>query len=94
MRKLNARGLPLPDDVQHLCANTAGAPLASADFYYAQPGPVAVFIDEPVHTQDYVRAGDGERRARLKDAGYSVVEIQYDAIEQGLDKLVRRLGVI
>jgi hypothetical protein len=93
LRELSGRGLPLPDDVQHLCTDSAGAPLARADFFYAQPGSVVVFIDGPDHDQDYVRSGDSGHRRRLKDAGYSVIAIRYDAIEQGLERLARRLGV-
>lgn len=87
-----ARGLPLPTAAQYTCLDQTGAPVASADFYYAGQ-QLAVLVDGPAHDQDYVHAGDVNRRTRLRAAGYSVVSIRFDAIGEGLAQLAERLGV-
>lgn len=93
LRQLIAHDLPLPTAAQYLCLDQAGAPIASADFYYAGQ-QLAVLVDGPAHEQDYVSAGDVNRRARLRAAGYSVVSIRFDAIGEGLVQLAERLGVV
>ncbi len=92
LHALAAGGLPLPDEAQHLCQDNAGAPVASADFYYAEQR-LAVLVDGPPHAQDYVQAGDQQRRFKLKSVGYSVLVIKHDALEDGLRQLAERLGV-
>jgi hypothetical protein len=92
LRAIHAGGLPLPDEAQYLCTDSSGAPIASADFYFAEQR-LAVLVDGPPHAQDYAQAGDGERRAHLKRAGYSVLEIAHDAVGAGLRKLAERLNV-
>jgi very-short-patch-repair endonuclease len=91
LRAIYLGGLPLPDDAQHLCADSSGAPIASADFYYAEQR-LAVLVDGPAHQQDYAQASDAERRTRLKSAGYSVLPIAHDALVAGLRKLAERLN--
>jgi len=92
LREMYAHGLSLPSDAQHLCTDAQGAPIASADFFYANHA-LAILVDGPAHAQDYVRVGDDERRARLKNAGYSVMVIHHNAIVPGLERLAQRLGV-
>lgn len=92
LRALYTGGLPLPDDAQHLCTESSGAPVASADFYYAEQR-LAVLVDGPPHAQDYVQMGDQNRRTKLKSAGYSVLVIAHDAIGDGLKQLAQWLNV-
>lgn len=92
LRQLAARGVPLPSAVQYTCLASDGTPVASADLYYAERQQ-AVLVDGPAHAEDYVRAGDIDRRTRLKHAGYGVQIIRYDQIEIGLVELAQRLGV-
>jgi hypothetical protein len=92
LRALYAGGLPLPDAAQHLCTTSSGAPVASADFYYAERR-LAVLVDGPPHAQDYVQAADQNRRIKLKSAGYSVLVITHDTIGDGLKQLALWLDV-
>ena len=89
--RMRARGYPAPPD-GHKTIAIDGAPTASADLYYPERR-ICVFCDGSPHDKDYVAAADEEKRRKLKAAGYIIVTIRYDAIEEGLDELGRRLGI-
>jgi len=73
---LDRLGLRLPDRAQvHVAA--AGA---RPDFVYDLPtGPVAVFVDGPVHDHDTQAARDATAEDRLLDAGWDVIRFRHDA---------------
>jgi superfamily II DNA/RNA helicase len=72
---LDAHGLRLPDRAQ-VSVNEASA---RPDLIYdLKTGPVAVFIDGPVHDQPRIAERDTEAEERLIDAGWAVVRVRYD----------------
>jgi hypothetical protein len=73
---LDGHGLRLPDRAQ---VDVRGA-LARPDFVYDLPsGPVAVFIDGPVHDAETQAARDSAAAERLRDGGWDVVRVGHDA---------------
>jgi hypothetical protein len=72
---LYTQGLRLPDRAQVLVR----AASARADFVYDLPsGPVAVFVDGPVHDASTQAARDRTAADRLADGGWDVVRFSYD----------------
>lgn len=72
---LDTAGLRLPDRAQV----TVDAAKARPDFIYDLPtGPVAVFVDGPVHDTEHQRERDLDASDRLVDAGWSVVRVRYN----------------
>lgn len=65
----------------------AGAPVASADFYYER-GRVVFFVGGSPHYLDYVQSADERKRRQLKALGYRVVVVEAAAIEKGLNDRV------
>jgi hypothetical protein len=71
---LAERGLRLPDRAQV----DVGAASARPDFVYDLPsGPVAIFIDGPVHDGPTQTAKDSAAAERLCDGGWDVVRVGY-----------------
>jgi hypothetical protein len=65
----------LPTEAQPLVETASARP----DFAYHTPqGPVAVFLDGPVHDGDRQRAKDALAEERLQDLGWLTVRIRYD----------------
>ena len=72
---LKEHGLRLPDETQTFEA----AALARPDFIYRfSNGPVAVFLDGPVHDDAVVAQRDSEAQERLYDQGWDVVRFRHD----------------
>jgi hypothetical protein len=72
---IDAQGLRLPDRAQVLVEAARARP----DFVYDLPsGPVAVFVDGPVHDSSIQAARDGAATERLIDGGWDVVRVAYD----------------
>ncbi|MGQ0464797.1 MAG: DEAD/DEAH box helicase [Sporichthyaceae bacterium] len=73
---LGERGLRLPDRAQVTVEEAKARP----DLVYdLSTGPVAVFVDGPVHDQPRQAQRDGEAQERLEDAGWFVVRVLHDA---------------
>ena len=90
LQAIRDRRLPLPDQAQAILRDKAGAPIASADFYYER-GRVVVFVDGSPHYLDYVQSADERKRRQLKALGYRVVVIEAAAMEKGLHELAERV---
>lgn len=72
---LYSEGLRLPDRAQVFVQAASAKP----DFVYDLPsGPVAVFIDGPVHDTSTQGAKDQAAAERLADGGWDVVRLGYD----------------
>jgi hypothetical protein len=63
----------LPDDAQHKIPDIGTIP----DFFY-EPN-VCIFCDGRVHDEPQQRVGDERVRRQLKDGGYRVIVVRYDA---------------
>jgi len=88
---LRNAGLPAPTAAHQ--SLPPDAPVASADLYYVGEGQrIAVFLDGSVHQDPTQQKLDTVRRAKLKDCGYSVIEIRYDDLDAGIHKLKTRLN--
>lgn len=73
---LKDHGYRLPDAAQQ---SVPGA-FAKPDFVYRRPGgPVAVFVDGPVHDQSVIAERDAEAEDRLFNCGWDVIRVRYDA---------------
>jgi very-short-patch-repair endonuclease len=73
---LGEKGLRLPDRAQ---VHVVGAS-ARPDFVFDLPsGPVAVFVDGPVHDHATQATRDAAAEDRLIDEGWDVVRFRYDA---------------
>ena len=87
---LAEQGLRLPDRAQVTVDLSPGS--AKPDFVYDLPsGPVAVFIDGPVHDGPHQSARDATAEAGLRDAGWDVVRFAYN--EEWLAKVATRPNV-
>lgn len=72
---LDTEGLRLPDRGQVTVEEAQARP----DLVYdLATGPVAVFVDGPVHDTDHQQERDEAASDRLADAGWSVVRVRYD----------------
>lgn len=72
---LYGQGLRLPDEAQVLVHDASAKP----DFvYYLPSGPVAVFVDGPVHDNSTQGTKDQAAAERLTDGGWDVVRFGYD----------------
>ncbi|HEV2360695.1 MAG TPA: DUF1998 domain-containing protein, partial [Acidimicrobiales bacterium] len=73
---LDGQGLRLPDRAQVLVEGANARP----DFVYERPsGPVAVFVDGPVHDGPTAAMRDHAAEIRLVDGGWDVVRVPHDA---------------
>jgi serine/threonine protein kinase/superfamily II DNA/RNA helicase/very-short-patch-repair endonuclease len=73
---LKEHGHRMPDRAQVYIEDAQARP----DFVYLLPSAqVAVFVDGPVHEDRYVAQRDAEAAERLKDSGWEVVRVAYDA---------------
>jgi hypothetical protein len=72
---LDSHGLRLPDRAQVLVQAARARP----DFVYDMPsGPVAIFVDGPVHDNEAQTARDAAAAQRLVDGGWDVVRVAHD----------------
>ena len=72
---LDDRGHRLPDRAQVNVTEARARP----DLIYDLPsGPVAVFVDGPVHDNALQSERDAEAEDRLIDIGWSVVRVRHD----------------
>jgi tRNA A-37 threonylcarbamoyl transferase component Bud32 len=72
---LKDHGHRLPDEAQTLVEQASARP----DFIYRLPGgPVAVFVDGPVHDDETIAERDARAGERLEDAGWYVIRVRYD----------------
>jgi serine/threonine protein kinase/very-short-patch-repair endonuclease len=72
---LKERGYRLPDEAQ---VTVTGA-YARPDFVYQRPGgPVAVFVDGPVHDDRNIAERDAAAEERLEDLGWHVIRVHHD----------------
>lgn len=85
LTKMVERGLPLPDEGQHIIYDR-DVRVAKPDFYYRKQN-VCIFVDGPVHEQDYVRRDDEEKRKMLRALGYRVYVVHYASIEDGISRI-------
>jgi hypothetical protein len=73
---LNNHGLRLPDRAQVYVTGAESRP----DFVYDLPsGPVAIFVDGPVHDASTTVARDALASERLVDGGWDVIRVAHDA---------------
>lgn len=89
--RMRERGLAAPEKA-HEPIVINGAPVMSADLYYAAER-ICVMCDGTPHEGESVAAADEKKRKRVKGKGYFVVAVPYDDIDAGLDELEERLGV-
>jgi ATP-dependent helicase YprA (DUF1998 family) len=84
---LRAGGYRLPDEAQFLIPKAQARP----DFIYRLPGgPVAVFLDGPVHDERPVRERDAAAEDRLLDLGWLVIRFRHDEYRDGWEQTVRK----
>jgi hypothetical protein len=75
VRWLKEHGYRLPDNAQ---VTVQGA-YARPDYVYQRPGgPVAVFVDGPVHQDDTIAERDADAEERLEDLGWHVIRVRHD----------------
>jgi RAD3-like DEAD/DEAH box helicase/helicase-like protein/uncharacterized protein DUF1998 len=80
-------GYRLPDEGQSLIAQARSRP----DFVYRlAAGPVAVFVDGPVHDEKPVAERDAAAEDRLLDLGWLVVRFRHDDDPEGWEQTVRK----
>src|SRR5208283_4487697 len=60
LQRIADKGLPLPDEAQHIIYDK-DIRMAKPDFYYKQQN-IALFVDGPPHDEDYVKKEDDEKR--------------------------------
>jgi hypothetical protein len=72
---LDEQGLRLPDRAQVTVTEAGARPDLVFDL---ATGPVAVFVDGPVHDSDHQAERDLAAEDRLADAGWMVVRVRYD----------------
>jgi len=54
-------------------------PITTADFYFpAEPRPLLVFVDGPVHLKMAQMVKDEETRTLIRKKGYRILELTYD----------------
>src|SRR6266571_8193411 len=54
-------------------------PITTADFYFpAEPRPLLVFVDGPVHLKMTQMVKDEETRTLIRKKGYRILELTYD----------------
>ena len=54
-------------------------PVTTADFYFpAEPRPLLVFVDGPVHLKTRQMLKDEETRTLLRKKGYRILELSYN----------------
>lgn len=51
-----------------------------------------VFVDGSPHYQDFVKAGDEEKRRKLKALGYRLTIIDENTLDEGLKDLKNKVG--
>lgn len=85
LQRIVDEGLPLPDEAQHIIYDK-DVRIAKPDFYYKNQN-ISLFVDGPVHEEDYVKKDDEEKRKKLRALGYRVFVVHYANIEEGLSKL-------
>ena len=90
LERMRTRGFPAPPEHHHV-VKLNGTPIAEADLYYPEQR-ICVMCDGGPHDQPGVHEEDERKRRGLKGAGYRVVVVRYDAIDDGLDELANRLG--
>jgi ATP-dependent helicase YprA (DUF1998 family) len=84
---LHKGGYRLPDEGQSLISEARARP----DFLYRlAAGPVAVFVDGPVHDEQAVAERDTGAEDRLLDLGTLVIRFRYDEMQQGWEQTVRK----
>ena len=92
VEQLKAAHLPAPSEAHK--GLPADNPVINADLFWHGDGlNVAVLLDGSVHDDPTVAAQDENKRRKLKDLGYTVVVIRHDDMDDGIDKLRKRLGV-
>jgi hypothetical protein len=75
VRWLKEHGYRLPDSAQ---VTVQGA-YARSDYVYQRPGgPVAVFVDGPVHHDETIAERDAGAEERLEDLGWHVIRVRHD----------------
>ena len=89
LEELSNHGILLPDSGQKIIYDE-DVPVAKADFFYERLN-IAVFVDGPLHDNDYVQKDDENKRSRLREMGYRVFSIRYDHFEEDFDKLEKVL---
>ena len=72
---LDQTGLRLPDRAQVTVSEASARPDLVFDL---ATGPVAVFVDGPVHDTDHQAERDAAAEDRLADAGWMVVRVRHD----------------
>ena len=75
IRWLDEHGLRLPDRAQVTVTEASARPDLVFDL---ATGPVAVFVDGPVHDTDHQAERDAAAEDRLADAGWMVVHVRHD----------------
>lgn len=91
IERLKVERIPAPD-AAHLGLPRSG-PVAEADLYWKADGQnVVVLLDGSVHDDPTVAAADATKRRLLRYAGFTVVIIRYNAIEDGIAVLGTKLG--
>ena len=72
---LKDRGYRLPEAAQQ----TVDGAYAKPDFIYHRPGgPVAVFVDGPVHDSEQAAQRDAAAEGRLEESGWYVLRLRHD----------------
>lgn len=90
---IRAAGVPAPSEAHK--AVPATAPVAEADLFYEAEGMhLGVFLDGRVHDDPIITADDQAKRSQLRDLGYAVLVIRYDAVDAGIKSLKARLNLL
>jgi hypothetical protein len=91
VQRLKAERIPAPDEA-HI-GLPRSQPVAQADVFWRADGQnVAVLLDGSIHDDPTVAALDANKRRLLRDAGFTVVIIRYDKLDDGIATLRQRLG--
>jgi hypothetical protein len=92
VERLKAERLPAPITAHK--GLPTDQPFINADLYWHGNGlNVVVLLNGSIHDDPTVAVQDKIKRRQLKDLGYTVVVIRYDALDDGIATLRSRLGL-
>ncbi len=87
--ELERRGFPFPVGQHSVVRDANGLAIAEADLLY--PDRIVVWVHGSPHHQEHVQRRDADQETRLRAAGFRVVTIWPERLEEGLRDLAARL---